>query len=451
MRSKLIYNGIPWFDDRGKIVNAHGACIVEDGGRYYLFGEYKTDDINHFNGFSCYSSDDLANWKFERLVLPKQQNGLLGPGRIGERVKVMKCPATGEYVMYMHTDDTGYCDPHIGYATCKTIAGDYEFKGAFLYEGEPIRRWDMGTFQDADGKGYLLIHHGIIYRLSDDYRSAEAKVLDDLPGSGESPAMFRKNGLYYLLNSNLTSWEKNDNFYYTASDIGGPWTRQGLFAPERTLTYNSQTTFVFPLVRGGETIPVFMGDRWSYPHQASAATYVWLPMRVDETKLSIPEYWQCWDINTLKPAEPLPDGKIIPVEKIQFDKPESWQRTNGRLSSNIKDARLIVPFEGTQIAITGETNAHGGYALVSILNGKKEIIHSSVIDFYSKYPDCGVRFLSPRLSEGGYTLAVEVTGEQPVWYNKKRTIRYGSGDCFVTVSHFRIIDKESLAFNKPEE
>ena len=40
-QEKIICNGIPWFDDQGKIVNAHGACIVEDAGRYYLFGEYR--------------------------------------------------------------------------------------------------------------------------------------------------------------------------------------------------------------------------------------------------------------------------------------------------------------------------------------------------------------------------------------------------------------------------
>ena len=49
----------------------------------------------------------------------------------------------------------------------------------------------MGTFQDADGKGYLLIHHGPVYRLSDDYRSIEAEVAH-IKGMGESPAMFKK-------------------------------------------------------------------------------------------------------------------------------------------------------------------------------------------------------------------------------------------------------------------
>ena len=61
---KVVNNGIPWFDDRGEIVNAHGACIVEENGRYYLFGEYKSDKSNAFPGFSCYSSDDLVNWRF---------------------------------------------------------------------------------------------------------------------------------------------------------------------------------------------------------------------------------------------------------------------------------------------------------------------------------------------------------------------------------------------------
>lgn len=151
---------MPWFDEHGNIVNAHGACIVEEKGRYYLFGEWKSDESNAFPGFSCYSSDDLVNWKFERIVLTVQPDGILGPNRVGERVKVMKCPSTGEFVMFMHADDMGYKDPYIGYATCKTINGEYQLQGPLLYQGKPVQRWDMGTFQDTDGKGYLLIHHG---------------------------------------------------------------------------------------------------------------------------------------------------------------------------------------------------------------------------------------------------------------------------------------------------
>lgn len=94
-RYNAIYPGIPWFDDKGKTVSAHGACIMKDKDRYYLFGERHTDTSNAFAGFNCYSSADLYNWKFERIALPVQQNGKLGPNRVGERPKVMKCPATG--------------------------------------------------------------------------------------------------------------------------------------------------------------------------------------------------------------------------------------------------------------------------------------------------------------------------------------------------------------------
>jgi hypothetical protein len=100
-RYKAIYSGIPLFDQNSKEVNAHGACIIKEGNKYYLFGEYHTDTSNAFTGFSCYSSSNLTEWKFEKMVLPLQSDGLLGSDRIGERVKVMKCPATGEYVMFM--------------------------------------------------------------------------------------------------------------------------------------------------------------------------------------------------------------------------------------------------------------------------------------------------------------------------------------------------------------
>lgn len=426
---RVVRNGVPWFDDQGNIVNAHGACIVEDGGHYYLFGEWKSDKSNAFPGFSCYSSDDLVNWKFENVVLKVQPNGILGPNRVGERVKVMKCPKTGEYVMLMHADNMDYKDPYIGVATCKTIAGDYELQGPLTYQGNPVKRWDMGTFQDTDGKGYLLIHHGPIYRLSDDYRSVEAEVTN-VKDAGESPAMFKKGGIYYMFYSNLTSWEKNDNFYFTAPRIEGPWTKQGLFCPEGTLTYNSQTTFIFPLKRGNDTIPMFMGDRWSYPHQASAATYVWLPMQVDGTKVSIPQYWQCWDIDTLQPVNFLSEEKKISPEKMRLS--SGWKQQGTLWASNAKGATLAIPFTGACATVTGESNPHSGYARVSVLDARQDTVYSSLVDFYSKYPEHAVRIVTPEMPESDYTLLIENTGIKPVWTDKTRTI-YGSDNTFVTI------------------
>lgn len=415
----VVHNGIPWFDQQGNIVNAHGACIVEDGDRYWLFGEYKSDESNAFPGFGCYSSIDLVNWRFERVVLPVQTDGILGPNRVGERVKVMKCPKTGEYVMFMHADDLKYNDPHIGIAVCDKINGDYKLLGTIEYNGQPIRRWDMGTFQDDDGSGYLLIHHGPIYKLSDDYRSIVSQVAN-IEGMGESPAMFKKDGIYFLLTSNLTSWERNDNYYFTAKSIRGPWKKQGCFCPVGSLTHNSQTTFVFPLKRGNDIIPLYMGDRWSFPHQASAATYVWLPLTVKGTELSIPNYWQSWDIATLSESQPSGESQL-----------HNW-------STSQKGECLSIPFHGKRIAIYGKSHKNGGYAIVRIKDKNGKTIHSSYVDFYSKAVNDAIRFASLEYPEDDYTLEIEATGEQPVWYDKAKT-KFGSDGCNVNVAHV-IID-----------
>jgi hypothetical protein len=429
---KIIYSGIPWFDDRGDTVNAHGACIVFENGRYYLVGEYKTNDINHFVGFSCYSSDDLVYWRFEGITLPRQASGFLGPDRIGERPKVIKCPMTGKFIMLMHTDDKGYNDPHIGYAVSDSITGEYEFRGSLLYNGNDIKRWDMGAFQDEDGTGYLLIHHGPIYRLSEDYCSVVSQAAD-VAGMGESPAMSKKDGIYFLLTSNLTSWERNDNFYFTAEKIEGPWINCGLFAPQRSLTHNSQCTFVIPIKSPAGTTYMYMGDRWSYPRQGMAATYVWQPMAVKGTTLSIAEFWEGWDFETKQKVELFQGGISIGTDSIMLEKKTDWKRTEDRLVSNVKGSKLEAEFRGTQIAIFGETNHHSGYAKITIRKKTNEEVFSTFVDFYSLVDNQGIRFISPALSIDDYILVVEVTGEFSFWTDKKASIKYGSDDYFITI------------------
>lgn len=433
-----IHSGNIWFDQNNQEVNAHGACIVEDAGKYYLFGEYKSDTANVFTGFSCYSSDDLMNWKFEKIVLPRQKDGLLGPNRIGERVKVMKCPQTGEFVMYMHADDRKYNDPHIGYATCKTINGDYQFQGALLHDGNPIRKWDMGTFQDTDGKGYLLIHHGIIYELSADYKSAKRIVVSQIP-TGESPTIFKSNGIYFWLSSHLTSWERNDNFYMTATSLEGPWKMRGTFAPEGTLTWNSQSSFVLPVTNEKDTLFMFMGDRWSFPLQGSAATYVWQPIKVTGDSMSIPACLENWkvDFSNLKVADVAISKKSIKSNSII--ERGNWKTSGGKFTSKEKGAVITCPFNGAQVGIKAISNNTSGYARVIIRNSKKEEIINTLVDFYSKYEYSSQMFLSPVMKKGRYTLSIEVMGEHGVWSDKSKKI-FGSTDDFVVIEDVYLVD-----------
>jgi hypothetical protein len=424
-----IYSSIPWLDDRGKTVSAHGANIVKDNDKYYLFGEYKTDSANIFNGFSCYSSTDLYNWKFERMALPAQPAGKLGPNRVGERPKVMKCPKTGEYVMYMHVDTLGYKDQFVGYATAKLITGPYQFQGPLLFNGKPIRKWDMGTFQDTDGAGYVLIHGGEIYKLDDDYKGIREQVNPNMTSGFESPTLFKKDSTYYFLGSDLTSWERNDNQYFTANSLKGPWTNRGLFAPKGSLTWNSQCTFVLAIEGAKDTTYMYMGDRWSFPKQASAATYVWQPLTISGTSLSIPTYREAWKID-------VSSGMAFPTafagttvesyDKNRIKYTGYWrQDTLSFSSSSWKDASFSLNFYGTRIGFYGFARPDGGYAHVQLQNSKGKTIVSSIIDMYCKYPISALNFLSPLLPNDHYLFTVTVMGEKGNWSDKRKNL-YGS-------------------------
>lgn len=428
-----IVSGIAWFDQNNNEVNAHGTCIVKEGDLYYMFGEHKSDTSNAFTGFGCYSSADLINWKFENVVLPVQADGLLGPNRVGERPKVMKSPSTGEFVMYMHCDNLGYKDQYIGYATSKTIDGDYEFQGAIMMDGKPVRKWDMGTYQDTDGEGYLLTHSGFIYALSDDYKSVDSIVVQGIV-HGESPAMFKHNGLYYLLVSNLTSWERNDNSYLTAPSLEGPWTKMGHFAPEGTLTWNSQCTFVLPIYNETDTMFMYMGDRWSFPMQGSAATYVWQPITLAEDgTMSIPEYQQAWKIDFEKASW---ESVALDFNKLNPQKVKTagtWETTDGAFVSNEKGATLTVSFTGRQLAVYGKSDKINGYARITLTDSEGKEILSNILDFYSKYEIGGLKFLTPILEQGNYTMTIEVLGTHGVWTDKSKTI-FGSTDDYITIT-----------------
>ncbi len=430
-----IYSGIPWFDNKGNVVSAHGANIVKDNGRYYLFGEKHSDTSNAFIGFNCYSSTDLYNWKFESIALPLQPSGKLGPNRVGERPKVMKCPATGEYVMYMHVDTLGYVDQFVGYATSRSITGPYSFHGPLLFNGKPIKKWDMGTFQDKDGSGYVLLHGGDIYKLSDDYKSISEQVNKAMARGFESPALFRKDNLYYFLGSHLTGWERNDNDYYTATSLKGPWTHRGTFAPKGTLTWNSQTTFVLPIEGSKDTTYMFMGDRWSFPKQASAATYVWQPLKVEDTSLSIPNYQEAWSINhkTGITSRGTVCKKMIENSDNRITYSGKWERDTLTVkSSDEKNASFTVNFTGTQIGIYGLVRPDGGYARITLQNSKGKTILSSAVDMYCKYPVATLKFLSPVLTKDSYTLTVSVLAENWYWVEKSGR-RSGSTGFFVSI------------------
>ncbi len=281
--------GVPWSASSGQLIQAHGGGITQVGSTYYWFGEDKTNEASgsaYFQNVPCYSSTDLLHWTFVNDVLTQQASGDLGPDRIIERPKVIYNSTTQEYVMYMHVDTPSYSAAEVGVATSSTICGDYTYHGSFQPLGFQSR--DMSLFQDTDGTAYLLSEdraNGLrIDQLSADYLSVVSSVA--VLADYEAPAMFKANGLYYLLASHLTGWNTNNNVYTTATSLAGPWSTWTTFAPTGTDTYNSQTTFVLPITGNQGTTFIYMGDRWN-PNDLGDSPYIRTSFRTASSSCAV--------------------------------------------------------------------------------------------------------------------------------------------------------------------
>ena len=456
-----MYNGVPWYDKDGNVVNSHGAGIIEEDGRYYLFGEYKQDDSNGYNGFSCYSTVDFEKWKYEGMALDRDVSERLNGGRVGERVKVVRARSTGKYVMMMHTDDLSYSDPCICYATSDKIAGPYDFKGPLLYKGEIIKRWDMGSYTDDDETSYLLTHEGYVYRLSEDCTEAEELLCSEFAVGGESPAMTKHGDTYFIMFSNKTSWERNDNYYFTSKSLYGPWEYRGLFCPEGTNTYNTQCSFLLKTRIKGEERVLYLGDRWSYPMQASAATLVILPVEFDGDEMWIEEYREeiyLGDSEFDESGEETTSSEENPQEKSRLEKNHPKNKNFvGKdykiesLDRAIKDKSfekidfigqnkgdcIEIDFHGKRVEIYGTSKKNGGYAKIEIKDKDDKTVNCQIIDFYSLVKNYGIRYVSPKLEEGDYRLKIECLGRAGEWFNKRGN-RFGSTGTEVDVREMRV-------------
>jgi hypothetical protein len=306
--------GITWMDDQGQPVNAHGGGINREGDTFYMSGEYfvykagaSYDTNNSFKAFAMYSTKDLTSWKFERKILPQQPSGELGPNRIGERPHIIKCPATGEFVLIAHAASIDYqTDKEAVYATSATINGDYAYKGPLKdASGELIVHSDMSAYVDGT-TAYVLTESGNVYKLASDCHSWTTHTSYAAMANMESPTVFKAGSTYFWIMSDKTGWRANDNTYATAPAMTGPWTKQGLIAPADERTWLSQSTWVLPIVGSSGTVYLYWGDHWAGTEDMSGATsgknnslaaYVFQPVVVNGAKISLPTYLPSWKLD----------------------------------------------------------------------------------------------------------------------------------------------------------
>jgi hypothetical protein len=345
------YPGKIWNDIRNIHINAHGGGVLYHEGKYYWFGEHKGEQSNSaFVGVTCYSSADLYGWTYEgvALAVEKDPRSEVAEGCIIERPKVIYNAKTKKFVMYFHLElkDKGYEAARTGIAvsdkvtgpykylkSCRPNAGRYPVNMSMEQQQLPVKpsdfpKWwteewkkavvdgmfvrrdfaggqmsrDMTLYVDDDGKAChiyaseenLTLH---LAELSDDYLSYTGKYTRIAPaGHNEAPAIFKKDGKYFMITSGCTGWEPNAARLFTADNIWGPWTEHPnpCVGADSELTFHSQSTYILP-VAGKKDAFIFMADRWTPKHPIDGR-YVWLPVHF-ENNLPVLRWYDRWDLN----------------------------------------------------------------------------------------------------------------------------------------------------------
>lgn len=318
---------------------------------YYWFGEFKSDTTSlALEGVTCYSSPDLVHWKNEGIALPVMPEGSYSDierGCILERPKVVYNAKTGNYVMWFHLElkGKGYAAARVGVAVSKRATGPYRFVHSFRpcagfwpenltaaqradtlttagagawgsprwqeavanglftrrdYLGGQMSR-DMTIFVDDDGKAYHIYSSEEnmtlqIAELDDHYQNHTGRYVRMAPGGqNEAPAIFKKDGTYFMFTSGCTGWAPNEARMFSAPSIWGPWTQHPnpCVGKDAALTFHAQSTFVLP-VAGKKDAFIFMADRWT-PDHPSDARYIWLPIRF-ENGLPVLRWMDRWNL-----------------------------------------------------------------------------------------------------------------------------------------------------------
>lgn len=379
--------GMNWNDADGKHINAHGGCVLYENGTYYWFGEnYRATPVKS-NGIVCYTSTDLYNWKYYGMAYKcpevplRSDNQDMNYGRTLERPKVMYCPNTNKYVMWVHWENgSGYAASRVAILSSDKITGPYTFIKTMRPRGDaqPSGSRDQTLMFDPDyNAGYHfgsaeenMTMHGTL--LTNDY-------LDLSPTwermfvkkQYEAPAIFKYHKRFVAITSGCTGWDPNPaHSSYSQMPLTG-WNDLGnpCVDNEKNTTYHSQSNYVFK-VPGKYDAYIYMGDRWKGGEYFSDANvgeswHIWLPIDM-RTGYPIMRFYADWDLSIFDEI-----NRYRRVEKVEDGKTYVLLSKNANKVLSLKDGKMQLTEDDDDInlSLKATKTADGSYTLTDEESG----------------------------------------------------------------------------------
>jgi hypothetical protein len=213
----------------------------------------------------------------------------------------------------------------------------------------------------------------ILYELTDDYLAIARQLVTLWPGSKrEAPVLFKQAGRYYMITSAATGWDSNQAKYASSASLEGPWT--ALQNLGNGTTFDTQPTYVLPIVGTRATTLVYAGDRWKDP-ELGDSKYIWLPLKRSGQSLTLDDY-NDWSLDLTTGEWSKADDDTLPQSAWSLLSVSS-EETEG------EDGRAARAFDGSP-----STFWHSRYS-----GTRAEYPHELSIDLGATYQLVGLRYL----------------------------------------------------------
>lgn len=209
--------------------------LSEKTGKYYIYST--TDGFPGWGGtyYTCYSSDNLRDWKYEGVALdaatesiPWADGNLWAPA-----IEEKKIDGKYKYFLYFSAKPKDGEAKQIGVAVADSPTGPFQADSTAMITKSPVGRGqqiDVDVFTDpVSGKPYLYWGNGYMAgaELNPDMRSIKEETITVMTPEGgtlqdyryrEAPYVFWRDGVYYFMWSVDDTGSHNYHVAYGTSD-----------------------------------------------------------------------------------------------------------------------------------------------------------------------------------------------------------------------------------------
>lgn len=400
---QLITNDRFYTDTDGNILYSQGGGIFKfpNDDKYYWYGvrykeavTYAADPLSGktvehpaFDAYTCYTSDDLVNWKHEGDVATLATLGQTWCGWAG-RCGVVYNQKANKYVLVSQFNGTIIASADNPLGPFKTEKG-YFWGGTSLPVIANGDTGDLTMFYDEDGKGYMICSsangRGHLYiapmdeekaycdfdfdnikELSgstDSYFDEDGSIQKKDKGGIEGDCMFKYKDHYYFTGSDLYGWRGSRVYVFESEDILGDYKLKPDYidasksssnlpyimpGAKYSYAHNSQTGFYYTLHGSTQDTVIYCGDRWCDFGTHGIGYNQWVPLTMDGYTPHFNDLSQ-WRLNAETGEWTIGDGNNyianneFDADRVDVTKLTGWEHSDsvgGTAGGNVKARRF---------------------------------------------------------------------------------------------------------------